>query len=500
MTKAGAGSKGVAPPSRWRPRVSLRALMVLVLLIGGLLGWRVRRASIQRRAVAAIRAAGGSVFYDYQVPVGKPWQIGAAPGTPRWLREWVGDEYFQDVVVVMIAQPKGQPSKATPATLDAILDCDRLQFLQTIRVAWDEPRLARLASLSNLDDLTILDGGLTDSGIQHFRELTSLTRLMFRVKPGELTGTSLKAFAGMMDRLKKLEILGLDPIEPADLTPIRGLKQLDYLRLVLSPEAGECLESVRGLDNLKILDFRQTRARDADLTVLTTLPRLEHFLIDAAEITDAGMATLGKIRTLDTLYLFHDTAEPAGRITDAGLAELASLKKLRSCWVDNRYLTAAGWAKLSALPIVNLNLSGLQSHQKDLVAVATRRPLQTLGLNGPGVTDDWLDLLAGQTSLQQLDLNNTAITDAGIDKIFLHTPTVSYLSLDSTGLTDAGLLKFATATGAAPSISALGTKVTEAGVAAVRAARAGIHVEIGPVVPYPGHRAAPQPSIRKGKE
>ena len=47
-----------------RVRISLRGLMVVVLVIGGGLGWVMQRARVQREAVAAIRRAGGSVLYD----------------------------------------------------------------------------------------------------------------------------------------------------------------------------------------------------------------------------------------------------------------------------------------------------------------------------------------------------------------------------------------------------------------------------------------------------
>ncbi len=49
----------------WRfVRLSLRGLIVVVLLIGGSLGWIVRSAHTQRDAVAAIGRAGGSVRYE----------------------------------------------------------------------------------------------------------------------------------------------------------------------------------------------------------------------------------------------------------------------------------------------------------------------------------------------------------------------------------------------------------------------------------------------------
>jgi hypothetical protein len=64
----------------WRRflRFSVRGLIVLVLVIGAAIGWLVRSAHIQRDAVAAIRAAGGAVKYDWEWTNGK-----ATPGTCR---------------------------------------------------------------------------------------------------------------------------------------------------------------------------------------------------------------------------------------------------------------------------------------------------------------------------------------------------------------------------------------------------------------------------------
>ena len=55
---------------RWL-RISVRGLIILVLVIGGWLGWAVHNARIQREAVAAVERAGGEVMYDWQ------WQYNA---------------------------------------------------------------------------------------------------------------------------------------------------------------------------------------------------------------------------------------------------------------------------------------------------------------------------------------------------------------------------------------------------------------------------------------
>jgi len=45
--------------------------MVLVLIIGGGLGWKINRARTQRRAVEVIEDVNGQVLYDFQYMGGK---------------------------------------------------------------------------------------------------------------------------------------------------------------------------------------------------------------------------------------------------------------------------------------------------------------------------------------------------------------------------------------------------------------------------------------------
>ena len=44
-------------------RVRTRDFMIVVLVLGGILGWLAYRARVQRNAVDVIRNAGGYVFY-----------------------------------------------------------------------------------------------------------------------------------------------------------------------------------------------------------------------------------------------------------------------------------------------------------------------------------------------------------------------------------------------------------------------------------------------------
>ena len=75
----------------WRRilHVSLRSLMVVVLVIGGWLGWMVHQARVQRDAVAAVRKLQGTALYDWErkdgraISNGKPWGAKVVCGSNR---------------------------------------------------------------------------------------------------------------------------------------------------------------------------------------------------------------------------------------------------------------------------------------------------------------------------------------------------------------------------------------------------------------------------------
>ena len=69
---------------RWL-RISVRSFMLLVLMLGGGLGWIIHKAEVQRGTVAAIESDGGFVVYDWD------WKDGSLrlpihrPGYLSWL-------------------------------------------------------------------------------------------------------------------------------------------------------------------------------------------------------------------------------------------------------------------------------------------------------------------------------------------------------------------------------------------------------------------------------
>jgi hypothetical protein len=86
-------------PRRWF-QFSLRALLLALTVFAVWLGVQVNCVRRQRETVQAILAAGGKAFYDYQIEPGQFFTPDAEPAAPRWLRKWIGDDFFRDVVDV----------------------------------------------------------------------------------------------------------------------------------------------------------------------------------------------------------------------------------------------------------------------------------------------------------------------------------------------------------------------------------------------------------------
>ena len=133
----------VAGPWRRFLRISVRGMIVVVLLVGGWLGWIVRSARIQREAVAAINKQGGHAIYDGwhwdndRLTNGKPWP-------PKWLANAIGVHYFANVTDVMIVDPFD----------DTLSHVGQLRQVRTLDMM--KARIVTNAGLAHLKDLTKL--------------------------------------------------------------------------------------------------------------------------------------------------------------------------------------------------------------------------------------------------------------------------------------------------------------------------------------------------------
>ena len=152
----------------WRrfARFSVRGLIVLVLVVGFVLGWFVRRAHLQSEAVAAVRNAGGTVAYDWEDNEWHPVQ-GGKPGGPKWLADRLGPDYFDTVIAVLDGHTMSD------AEMPLIGELDRLEVLDINDAsAVSDLGLSPVTALKRLRKLSIRGTRATDAGLEHIKNLT----------------------------------------------------------------------------------------------------------------------------------------------------------------------------------------------------------------------------------------------------------------------------------------------------------------------------------------
>ena len=458
------------PKPRRRFALSLRGLMLAVLVVGGLLGWRARRASIQRRAVAEIKAAGGVVFYDYQVINGAI-RPNAPHPAPAWLRGSLGDEYFQEPEMVMLSglNPPGGP-RPVGETLDAVTRLDHLSRLQTHLVPIDDAAFARLAAMPRLARVSLVDVALTDEALNAVASSPALESLTLESRPGAITARGIERIARQA-RIKDLALFNVDLPDPVALAPLARLTRLETLRLWGSPQDDACLAYLKGLTGMKTIDLRQTRLTDSGLESLTGMRGLEALLVDGSKLTNAGMAKLARLAALKQLWI-----QPTTELADGGAIALGKVAHLNPPGIAT---DDAGLDLLANLKLEQLGITGRGVTDAGLARLAASHQFDALGLSSTGVTGAGLSALSGQSGLKSLALDHTEVDDAGVATLSA-LPLLQTLFLAETGLTDAGLLALVNAAPQLRYLDVGGTRVTPEGLAAARKLRTELRIDAEP--------------------
>ena len=232
-------ARPVARPWRRYLRVSVRGLIVLVLVIGGGLGWMVRQAHIQREAVAAITKAGGYAHYNWEWTNGNPVQ-GGKPWAPAWLVDLIGVDYFGHV---------------TDATI----------------INWEtDAAIAQVECLTRLQRLNLYGSGITDAWLEHISGLTNLTEL-------DLARTQ---------------------VTDVGLSHLKARSNLSNLSLSSTRVTDAGLARLTGLSNLSQLDLNFTNVTDAGLVHLKVLSKLSSLEVIGTWVTAAGVKELHASRSL----------------------------------------------------------------------------------------------------------------------------------------------------------------------------------------------------------
>ena len=283
-------------------RFSVRGMIVLVLVIGGWLGWLVRSARIQREAVAAIERAGGSVEYDWRWKKSRTSWDGE-PLEPIWLVKTMGVDYF---------------AHASRAILEA---------------NGTDQDLAQVGRLPSLAAVALVESKVTDAGLRHMRGLTNLSDLQLFFT-NQITDAGLEHLKGLKS-LSQLELMGTQ-VTDAGLLHIKGFTRLTVLDLEQTRVTDAGLAQLREFTNLSRLNVSLTKVTDAGLVHLRGLTKLASLDLGGTEVTDSGLVHLDELTNLTYLGLMGT------QVTDAGLLHLKVLTNLSILEINGAQVTSAG--------------------------------------------------------------------------------------------------------------------------------------------------------------
>ncbi|HZY83414.1 MAG TPA: hypothetical protein VFE78_01175 [Gemmataceae bacterium] len=208
------------------------------------------------------------------------------------------------------------------------------------------------------------------------------------------------------------ELTLFSPITDEGLRHLAGLKRLRHLSVWGFGEPydidGSCLEHLKSLTGLEVLELNQASVTDPSLAHLRGMTGLKRLALRATPLSGAGFEALKGLTGLEELGL------SGSAFSDAGLAHLAPLTNLRRLDLDRTRVTDAGLRHLAGLA-----------------------RLETLFLSETALTDEGLRHLRGLTSLRLLVLEKTRVSDAGLEHLTGLTKLVS-VSLKGTKVTKGG--------------------------------------------------------------
>ena len=197
----------------------LRTLLLFVTAFAVWFGTLAKCANDQRRAVAAIRAAGAGVIYSHQFKDDGLDYYAEKPGID-WLRNLLGDDYFITAV-------------GAEFTCDAT-DISVLRMLPNVRAIYyhalfyGDDALEQFAGYSDLEQLEI-EGHVTSSALAKLPSFTKLRTLRVWSDGENISVAELGKLLERLPNLKVVDVGGIDATE-SQLSVLRqrfsGIKDL----------------------------------------------------------------------------------------------------------------------------------------------------------------------------------------------------------------------------------------------------------------------------------
>lgn len=244
----------------------------------------------------------------------------------------------------------------------------------------------------------------------------------------------LRAFTA----LKHLSLVNSPLITDSGLSILSSLVKLQFLNLAsCSKLTDSCLQHITGLKNLCLLSLDQTKVTDAGVVLyLQSAPSsLSQLSLNQTAVTEATLVVLPTCVPQLRLLSIKQT-----KVRDvSALAQMSSLQTLN---LDGTGVTESSLEHLASHPALSaLSLAGINvTDGNQALQIISGLKLTQLTLPGRhSVTDSGLSFLSRLSLLLELDLTDyTQVTDQGVSQLSTMT-RLKKLSLSNTQVTDAGL-------------------------------------------------------------
>lgn len=329
-------------------------------------------------------------------------------------------------------------------TADDLALFGRLSDLQKLQIfncrTLDDAMAAKLSGLKELTGLAITNSVINDASVEMIvKSFPNLIDLDLSSNTNMTKGT-LK----VISNLSKLQRLSLVQNRFDDISAqrIEKLKELRTLDLRGNMEAGDmALEVVSGLPKLTGFKHRSTAVNDAGMESLSRNQTLDSLLMQDFAVTDQSgphLAKLGKLTQLEVFRCQGFGTDGVLALKGMNLTRL-TLRDLPN--VDDRAMEVFGdLPKLRRLYLHELTSVG----DSGLKQLATLKSIEVLDIwTIPQMTDATVDVIAALPNLKELSLRATGITDAGIDKLLGMQSLQSLTFKENGSVTTEGLKKLA---------------------------------------------------------
>ncbi|MCI0744595.1 MAG: redoxin domain-containing protein, partial [Verrucomicrobia subdivision 3 bacterium] len=268
--------------------------------------------------------------------------------------------------------------------------------------------LAHLATLQQLETLSLDGTPVTQEGLAHLAPLKNLAELRFYNDLGDEGARHLAKVPSLKRLTAHLEVTeqGIEAI-----ATLPAIEELDLTGDGITDQAAAHLARAT---SLKGLSFQNCPLTDNGLRELGTLTNLERLRLNGTRVSGEGLEALSGAKKLWLLGVNFGSDE-----TDYH-GDRPSLKAV---------------AKLTGLTWFEINGDGVAND--DLKHLSPLMRLDYLEIDGLPVNDEGAVHLGGLTSLKQLDLESGAISDVGLAHI-ANLERLEYLDLKG-HFTDEGL-------------------------------------------------------------